>query len=111
MEVDAFGIRYGERELRPLDAEQIALCADFLAKCERTKTGRLHSYTLKHVIERCVQEYIPNGAGIQAALDLWLTVRPDDSDFNAWIGVSKRSVRALYASYRAKAPHIGGYYF
>src|SRR5215471_7544379 len=89
-------------------AGEVDLCHAFLARCDATKTGRCCSYALKHVIERAVGRYISNGACIQAAVELDLPAEPAFRGYsiiwgkfekahpvNAWIGVSRRSVRRV----------------
>jgi hypothetical protein len=78
-----------------LDPEEVAAASLFLARCNPTKTVGVHSYHLKHVIERAMRRYISNGATIRAAQDLGLplAIPEDPTSPNAIIGVSKRSVR------------------
>ena len=99
--VDSNGIvghwsrRLGEWQSRPGDPDWVRRCRQFLAQCDRTKTGRIHSYRLKHIIENACGQYVSNGACIQAALDLGLVVEPLPYGPNAYIGVSRRSVRQV----------------
>ena len=98
MKTDANGIITGTRPTRESSPDQVRICRAFLERCERTKTGRIGSYGLKHVIERAAGEYVSNGACIQAAVDLGIVTRPIDpynGSPNAWIGVSRRSVRRV----------------
>lgn len=111
-DVDAHGFYWPERprERYPLDADEVEACRAFLAQCDPTKRGRFGSYGLKHVIERAVGMYISNGACIQAALDLDLVVAHSFHGYsilgeinnpyplNAWIGVSRPSVRIVAES-------------
>jgi len=89
-------------------AGEVAACRTFLARCDATKTGRYGSYALKHVIERAIGHYVSNGACIQAAVELDVLVEPAFRGYsiiwrkfgkthpvNAWIGVSRRSVRRV----------------
>lgn len=106
--VDANGLVFGKRETRDIDPEQIAICKRFLAQCKPTRTLRVFSYWLKHVIEnwagyidpggRRHYEYVSNGACIQAAIELGLAVTSAGDSFNAYVGVSRRSVRKLAAA-------------
>jgi hypothetical protein len=108
----------GQRDTAPPRGE-VDLCRAFLARCERTKTGRYNSYSLKHVIERAVSDYVSNGACIQAAVELGIRADPAFHGYglfgafrtrhppNAWIGVSKRSVRRV-ASCGWGDPQAGG---
>jgi hypothetical protein len=86
---------------RPPDPQQVEACRDFLKRCERTKTGRVGSYSLKHVIERAVKKYVSNGACLQACRDLGI---PAPQIFRSpygpgspygWVAVSLRSVRRI----------------
>ncbi len=102
MEIDAIGIVIGivttKRETHIINSNQVRICRAFLERCERTKTGRIGSYGLKHVIERAAGEYVSNGACIQAAVDLGIVatpIEPHTGNPNAWIGVSRRSVRRV----------------
>lgn len=119
IEIDANGLRwktYNTYERRDIDSKEIKLCEHFLKQCQRTKTGRMYSYSLKHVIEKAMDHYVSNGACLQAASNLGLVIKPcfqgfslilsmagaedrgkftDDFPLNAWIGVSTASVRAL----------------
>lgn len=56
------------------DPEKVAICKQWLsenAKIKRIpKSDCINSYTLKHRIEEDLGEYIPNGACIQAAIEL-----------------------------------------
>jgi hypothetical protein len=107
-ELDRGGFVYGRpREgagaaPEPPDPRQVDLCRQFLSQCARTKTGRISSYALKHVIERWAaaqnpqDDYVSNGAAIRAALELGLVVSPNPRRSpNAMVGVSVRSCAAL----------------
>jgi len=60
----------GWQKTDPPDPQQVEACRAFLQLCERTKTRRVGSYGLKHVIERAVNNYVSNGACLQACRDL-----------------------------------------
>lgn len=54
------------------------------------------SYGLKHMAERAMNRYIPNGAFIAAAmLDGWKVRRLPDSNPNAWLNISQKGLRPL----------------
>jgi hypothetical protein len=110
LEIDANGIasdaklrakRAGEKYVfNPPDEEQICICTEFFRLCQPTKTGRRHSYGLKHVIESWARNtgrgvYVSNGACIEAARLLGLVVMAADQGPNCFIGVSTRSIRKL----------------
>lgn len=100
--VDASGIFHTKlannrsRHRMPTPGE-IDVCRQFLAQCNKIKGKGFHSYRLKHIIEHCMGQYVPNGACIQAALDLGIPVVPERDQFplNAYIGISRLSVRKM----------------
>ena len=65
-----------------LSENEIELCKEWLVKFAKRKNRRpgecVNSYYLKHVIEEAVDKYVPNGAAIQAALNLGFRYRADD---------------------------------
>jgi len=99
---DGYRERYAERhgesyEVTPVDEDQVRVCVEFLKQCERTKTGRMHSYGLKHMIEHWSERkgdipYVSNGACIEAARRLGLVLLVQQEGPNAFLGVSQRSV-------------------
>jgi len=70
------------RDMRGSDAEdaiaEIQLAMGFLLarRAVQTKTRPINSYALKHLIERTVRRYVPNGAAIAAAILLGHRVVP-----------------------------------
>jgi hypothetical protein len=102
IEIDANGITPGPWPRRGAPRpEEVAICRDFLDRCDRTKTARVDSYGLKHIIERWAGDYVSNGACLQAAVDLGLLIKPyGRGSCNADLGISRRSVKATYRSGR-----------
>jgi hypothetical protein len=93
---------FGWSETNPPDPQQVEACRQFLSLCTRTKTGRVHSYWLKHQIERAVNTYVSNGACLQACSDLGIAApraakatRPTPY---GWVAVSLPSVRSVVKS-------------
>jgi hypothetical protein len=91
----------GWQETDPPDPQEVEACRAFLQLCERTKTGRVGSYWLKHVIEQAVNNYVSNGACLQACRDLGI---PAPQIFrspygpggpNGRVAVSLRSIRRI----------------
>jgi hypothetical protein len=78
---------------------EVAICRKFLAQCERTRTGRIGSYGLKHMVERTEGTYVSNGALLQACRDLGIRADQITSGVhrspNGMVAVSRRSVRRL----------------
>jgi hypothetical protein len=95
----------GFYDTRPFASEhdfaEIATAILYLQHCIRTKTPTAFSYGLKHRVEgwgrrRGYAPYVSNGALIAAALYLGVKVKPlGEGNPNAFIGVSRRSVRWL----------------
>lgn len=50
--------------------KEIAICKQWLQKQVFIKTLKMHSYTLKHIIEREMKFYIANESLVQAILDM-----------------------------------------
>lgn len=65
-----------------LSQSEIELCKDWLLKFAKRKNRKrgegVNSYYLKHVIEETISQYAPNGACIQAAIDLGYKYAVDD---------------------------------
>ncbi len=73
----------------PLDDRQIELCREWLKKYAKPKNVKkndcINSYGLKNRIENDVQEYISNGACIQAAMDLGFRYWEDSINANFYM--------------------------
>lgn len=77
-----------------IDETQCNLAKQFLRGQPRVKTPKVHSYWLKHVIEKAMGQYISNGATIKAAIDLGIDVVVEDGDGpNGFIAVSYPHIR------------------
>lgn len=100
LRIDSSGVRRrGEESGNPPDERQVEVCRRFLSRCERTKHPHLHSYGLKHVVEGWADEYVSNGALIEAARREHIAFAVARSgDPNAMLCLSKHSVRARAAS-------------
>lgn len=87
----------GRRALLAAIAE-IDTARAWLCGQQRIETLNLKqtSYGLKHMAERAMNRYIPNGALITAALlDGWKVKRLPDSNPNAWLNISQKGLRPL----------------
>ena len=74
-----------------IDMEQLKLAEDFLSKYGEKSKNPIHSYALKHRIEKLVERYISNGAAIKAAVSLGIKVEADDIEgLNANIYIQKK---------------------
>ena len=86
--------------------DEFDTCVEFLKKCEKTRTANIGSYWLKHRAEDWGASvglcyYVPNGALIAAAIALGFVVRPmRPPSPNAYIGISKKSLRPLMRNRR-----------
>jgi hypothetical protein len=98
--------------------EEVATAMAFLSRCDRTRTARVGSYSLKHHAENWGElngyaSYVSNGALLVAAIDLELRIAPDSRSLsaawlgmvtpNADIGVSRSSVERLRRVGRSEA--------
>ena len=70
-----------EQWLAPIKEEEISFCIDWLKKQDITKmyNKRLHSYTLKHVIENYYDTYIYEGSLIEAVKRLDIPYKEVDT--------------------------------
>lgn len=71
------------------DPQQVNLCEQWLKKYARParvrKDDTIHSYWLKHIIERNVGQYVTNGATIQAAANLGYDYLPQGMGPNVFL--------------------------
>jgi hypothetical protein len=95
VELSATGIRnWQNSDTTPPRLEEIAMCREWITQfCTPRKTpNRFRSYGLKHMVERYFStdkrnEYVSNGAFIQAAIDCGFEPIPDgiNAKFCFWI--------------------------
>lgn len=82
----------------PPREKEVETALAYLSQLKPTKQPTCGSYYLKHRAERWgryngMEPYVSNGALIEAAIRLGLTIKP--LNINADIGVSKRDVKTL----------------
>jgi hypothetical protein len=93
--IDRHGLWWkGRKEpIKPVNEEAVAICEDFLRGVAVTKTPRIYSYTLKHVIERVVGTYIANGDLLEGARRAGVPLAFCDWHLNGMLFLSKRDLR------------------
>ncbi len=95
-----FGPGYGDK---PPNPNKVELCKQWLQiNCEHRKSfNKDHtSYGFKHIVEAAANEYIPNGAFIQAAEELHYEYRRLNNGPNAEFKLGLKPSRKYWLSMR-----------
>ena len=107
--IGTHGLAWGPLDTGDLPAERkIAICKQFLSHCEQTKTPRIDSGHLKHVIEQWAGEYIPQGACIEAVRQSYIffvvppLIKNRRRENGIWVELPEPKYNSVYVAISTK---------